>query len=385
MNNYCGGFYQVGNQNFANKIMALIESTRTKLPITWNFHDDVWDKVSIRLAEKLDMRTLFCERAKQLREKYDYLALYYSGGSDSWTVLDSFIRAGVMVDELIVNWPVKATRGVGAIFSYKPNFTDLHPSNTLSEWDNFLEEDLKDIKNRFPKVIITISDWSESAANRLTEDSLMKTNSNFLISAQQIISGNFRSDSEIKASDFGLKTAYIYGTDRPSLYRNKRICYMYFDDRHTRVNVSLESFGSTVEYFYWTPDMPMLQISQARTVFNAFANKLLPISIFINNASNREAIIKFQNAVRRVTRPDYDFSRFQAGFTSASLFNDRLAWCNNIPEYRNAFQYWRDTVYSHLNLIDKKYLIFTKDGLIDGIKPLKSKLYPIGIFRTDID
>ena len=160
---------------------------------------------------------------------------------------------------------------------------------------------------------------------------------------------------------------------------------MYFDDRHTRVNVSLESFGSTVEYFYWTPDMPMLQISQARTVFNAFANKLLPISIFINNAPNREAITKFQNAVRRVTRPDYDFSRFQAGFTSASLFNDRLAWCNNIPEYRNAFQYWRDTVYSHLNLIDKKYLIFTKDGLIDGIKPLKSKLYPIGIFRTDID
>ena len=155
---------------------------------------------------------------------------------------------------------------------------------------------------------------------------------------------------------------------------------MYFDDRHTRVNVSLESFGSTVEYFYWTPDMPVLTIAQARTVFNAFNNDFAPMEILTNCEQSRVDNSKYQDVVRRIVRPDYDFNRFQAGFSSATLFNDRTAWCDNIPEYRDSFQYWRDTVYSQLNLIDRKYLIFTSNGLIDGIKPMQTKLQPIGIF-----
>lgn len=381
MNNYCGGFYRVGQNKFANKILALIEATRVKLPIRWHFHDNIWSNIKPSSVDNLNLRTLFCERAKQLRDKYSYLALYYSGGSDSWTVLDSFIRAGIMVDELIINWPVKATRGAGAVFSYKADFTDLHPSNTLSEWDNFLEKDLKDLKNRFPKLTITISDWSEPASQRLDEGALMVANPNFLIHTQQVVSANFRSESEKRASDSGLTTAYIYGTDRPSLYRNKDICYMYFDDRHTRVNVSLESFGSTVEYFYWAPDMPIITMAQARSVFNAFNNDIVPMEILTKYGNSPADNVKFHDVVRRIVRPDYDFNRFQTGFSSASLFNDRLAWCDSIPEYRDSFQYWRDIVYSQLNLIDEKYLIFTSNGLIDGIKPIQTKYHPIGVFN----
>ena len=385
-NQYCGGLYEVGDKKFANKMLALIEATRTNSSIHWNYHDDVWSTVDVEAAGALNMRALFRLRAKQLRDTYDYLALYYSGGSDSWTVLDAFIRAGIMVDELIINWPLKATRGVGAVFSYKPDYTNLHPSNTLSEWDHFLEEDLKDIKKRFPKVIITISDWSEEASHRLDENALLITNPCMHHHAQQVISSNYRSDGEKKATDLGLTTAYIYGADRPTIQKIGRACYMFFDDRHTRVNVSLDSFGSTVEYFFWTPNMPILAINQARVLFNAFANKLFPMSLLDNFRTPRvrsmhelrKNIADFHDVSSRVSRPDYDFTRFQVDATSAILHNDRVEWCQNISEYRDSFKYWIDVVSAQFNLIDKKYLVFNHAGIYDGIKPMISKKYLIG-------
>lgn len=45
-------------------------------------------------------------RAQEIRDQYDYVRLWYSGGSDSQTALNSFVKNNIHLDEIIVHlWP----------------------------------------------------------------------------------------------------------------------------------------------------------------------------------------------------------------------------------------------------------------------------------------
>jgi len=45
-------------------------------------------------------------RAQEIRDQYDYVRLWYSGGSDSQTALNSFVNNNIHLDEIIVHlWP----------------------------------------------------------------------------------------------------------------------------------------------------------------------------------------------------------------------------------------------------------------------------------------
>jgi hypothetical protein len=46
------------------------------------------------------------QRAQEIRDQFDYVRLWYSGGSDSQTALNSFVKNNIHLDEIIVHlWP----------------------------------------------------------------------------------------------------------------------------------------------------------------------------------------------------------------------------------------------------------------------------------------
>ena len=80
------GYYRVGWKKFYNKTLALLESNKTGYKIDWVFNNDIYGKIdwTLPVLESLDL--LYALRARQLREKYDYLVLYFSGGADSTNI-----------------------------------------------------------------------------------------------------------------------------------------------------------------------------------------------------------------------------------------------------------------------------------------------------------
>jgi hypothetical protein len=62
--------------------------------IRFDFNSDLFSTIdwSIEPSESLDK--LYANRARQLREKYDYIVLVYSGGIDSHVALQSFLKNG---------------------------------------------------------------------------------------------------------------------------------------------------------------------------------------------------------------------------------------------------------------------------------------------------
>lgn len=95
-------FWKVGDRPFFNKMAALSKSLQTKQPVTFHLFEDVFDTCDWLTEPKESWGDLLKERAQQLRDSHKYLRLWYSGGVDSQTVLMTFIKNNIFLDEIIM-------------------------------------------------------------------------------------------------------------------------------------------------------------------------------------------------------------------------------------------------------------------------------------------
>ena len=67
--------------------------------------DPQWYQTDWLIEPPESIEELRKQRAQQLRDKYDYLVLYYSGGSDSQTVMNSFVNNNIDLDQIVISVP----------------------------------------------------------------------------------------------------------------------------------------------------------------------------------------------------------------------------------------------------------------------------------------
>lgn len=67
----------------------------------FSFHT-VFDEANWLVNPAESLVSLCDKRARQIKNSYDYIILYFSGGSDSITMLNAFIRNGIDIDEIVV-------------------------------------------------------------------------------------------------------------------------------------------------------------------------------------------------------------------------------------------------------------------------------------------
>lgn len=94
-------YYQIGNYKTYSKVEAAALAKGDFNKIHFNFLDSTFQNLSWQ--RPLDLwDQLMKRRCIQLREKYDYLCLWFSGGWDSTTVLDTFIKNNIQLDEIAI-------------------------------------------------------------------------------------------------------------------------------------------------------------------------------------------------------------------------------------------------------------------------------------------
>lgn len=95
-------YWEYAGTRYDQKFLALQAAGKNFHSIKFNafgsaFHNFDWS------VEPPQSFTSLCElRAKQLRDQYSYIKLYFSGGADSTTMLNSFLRTNTYIDEIVV-------------------------------------------------------------------------------------------------------------------------------------------------------------------------------------------------------------------------------------------------------------------------------------------
>ena len=95
-------YWQVGDFKTISKVAALERAGGDIRKVRFHWMDEVWDQQNWTKEPEASWADLLRMRVWQLRNQYEHVALFYSGGWDSHTVLMAFIDNGVPLDEIVV-------------------------------------------------------------------------------------------------------------------------------------------------------------------------------------------------------------------------------------------------------------------------------------------
>ena len=216
-------YYAVNGEKIYNPYLAFLRGASTsyhQFP-EFKFMPGVFDLANIEPAESF--AELCNQRAAQLRAKYDYLALAFSGGTDSFTVYDSFVRNNIHINHIVCNYMETAC-------GHDKGVADWLVAN-----------------HRDPRTKITIVDPNKiPPAPYRSEDWMYENRSVNYRYRHHIPSFDFGESCRLEAR--GKSYAMISGYEKPHLVLDNRQWYMTLLDRTIPGVLGIENSSLVVHW-----------------------------------------------------------------------------------------------------------------------------------------
>ena len=262
--------YQINNKHERSAITAwenIITSRRDNTLsdfFLW-LNNDIYDTINWAQPPTHSIAHYEEEHAKKLRDQYNYIRVWYSAGSDSHSIVESFLRAGQPIDEIIsVSWKTIVSSDMAGDGNQKLIMgwlTDLYqrynqplPKITILEVDK-THVDQHFTKNYFYK---NIGFGGNYAYNFNQYDELAKTR-------------------PITASNF----VEVFGLEKPRIVIENNAAFFQMNDKQV---MQCAADDYPVEWFYLSRQTPDLVRAQLWNIINyAKTHHQLNSAKFINN------------------------------------------------------------------------------------------------------
>jgi len=356
-------FYSVGEKKFNHKIEAILYSTKTKIPIFWNFYKEIFEKVNWEEEPDLSLDYLYRLRALQIREEYDYIVILCSGGADSTNVVKTFLNNDIKVDEIIASAPLSGLR------DYHFNNKNTDHNNTMSETIYAQIPLLNEISNYYPEIKITLNDYFEDILSYESEEWLY--NCEDWLHPSSSARYNFEKHKHLKnLAEQGKKIAFIYGIDKPVIvkWHNNNLYFVFSD---LAVNVQRPPFKNhypnvTNVLFYWAHDLPLMMVKQAHIVGkwlhrpeNSKSNSFLYDASIHDRESwrdNRFRHSKYERSIVPAIYPTTHRKVFQAEKPESLFLGEHDNWFYKHHNTTNAYDIMINDIKKFFKKIDQNYL-----------------------------
>jgi hypothetical protein len=271
------GFYTVGSFKTYSKLEAVEASARLKQPVEWNFNRNVFSKYPWHIEPPHSLDYYYAQRAKQIREKYDYIVLWYSGGADSHNVLMSFVNNNIFIDEIAQYHSLKGAQGDKTtnmnqeVFETSfPKTQELIANNPVYKHTYHNLIDLSDIMSQV--FLISENKWDNFY------------NSNMYVAPGALSRTYLREKIPHYKNliDQGRKVCFLWALEKPQVCLEGDSFYFDFKDGLDGcIGVRTQRLGREWEHdelFYWSPDAPDLICKQGH-VIKKFLQLLTPSHI----------------------------------------------------------------------------------------------------------
>lgn len=379
------GYYTVGNKEFDSKLQACFYANKINQDVKWHFNDLVFNNFDWTAEPEETLDDLYNKRARQIREEYDYVIISYSGGADSHNVVESFLRQGLHIDEIVVNTMESVSKHTVKIDPNQKN-----PQNAAAEHYLQTIPRLKEIQIRSPNTKIEILDLSEYLLNSWLQagDASWISDKKEGLNPLNVTRFNYlHFDNIRKQFDKGKKIALVLGIEKPrTVINHDNKFYLRFVDRACNIvtieNHIKEYTNSTVEYFYWSPDSVRLICKQAHVIkkwLEAFPK--YQFSWYYKNLSIGTFRLVHERLLRTVLYSTWNESWYQADKATSDWYSEFDSWF--IEGFRGTPQHniWREGIkYAEENA--GKFVV-NNLGFGDGLRPI-DKFYYIGSMKTEL-
>lgn len=240
-------YYTVGDRIHPSSEKALIDFTKSKEAMTFHTGYDFYQKYPWKPEPIESLSYYKKKRAQQIRDKYKRVALAYSGGTDSHTILRAFVENNIQLDEIIIN---RTTHNQYRIWEFE-NITLPTLEKYLNKWKYKV------------KVNQTPSSMMQNVNDLLGSYKDDKYNGFF----RQVVRTNFNpiidyfnhKHNDFDLAKFNSNDCIVWGFEKPSLQiHNKMWCWQIHDKLWG--NSDAHNEHCTSECFYISDDFPELTI-----------------------------------------------------------------------------------------------------------------------------
>ena len=261
------GYYKVNDKVFGNKYDAVMYAQQTNQIVTWHFFDEVFNSVDWNTEPELSLDDLYKVRAHQIREEYDYVVVFCSGGSDSNNVIRTFLNNNIPVDEVIGIAPMEG------LSNWEFDKNNLSEDNTISEVKYAMFPLFDEIANKNPNIKLTIYDYFSDILKKNDEQWTYDACGNIVTVLTSHFTNVGRLDHIDKLIQQGKRIGLVYGTDKPIIRidSNNNLYFVLADSGINYLNMPDSRTFPNVDtvLFYWSPRLPELLVKQAHVVAKA--------------------------------------------------------------------------------------------------------------------
>lgn len=250
-------YYEVGGKGgtrFTNKFLAAHHAEHNNLNIRFNLYEDTFDSTDWGREPAFSWNQLLDIRARQIEAKQKPVVLYFSGGTDSYTIYKVFERNQIKLDAIYLR--------------KRPD----HVEGTYQLVHELFSAGLYD-----PATKILIDNDYQKALSKAYDSENWLWNANarqiFGILAPDPYTQNYIS-SALGRDDF----ISVIGYEKPRLNITEHAIYSYQDDDNYNKLMALPG----IDCFYISPDLPELHVKQSYMLLN-YIKSLKPTAVCPND------------------------------------------------------------------------------------------------------
>lgn len=260
------GYFEIDGVKTFSKYEAWKIAQNKNLPasdIKFIFNDNKMEELDWQKEPEESLQELYKRRAQQLRDKFDYVVLLYSGGIDSHVILNTFVKNNIKLDEVVIAGNKK----------YLPETAKINQEVVKMAIPYVQSLNLEDKGTR-----VTYVDFGQLQLDQFLDDNYYEKFQYFyngpLPSWYLALRSHFfklKIEHHVELSKEGKTICYMWGYDKPNLFEiDGKWCFKFTDsvsEYSVRPYVNRKVLGGVLKNFYdepffVTPDMPEITIKQ---------------------------------------------------------------------------------------------------------------------------
>lgn len=366
------GYYTVGDFKTYSKVEAIEFHKRTGTHPHWNFNELFFSCYNWTAEPTESLEELYARRARQIRDKYDHVVIFYSGGIDSQNIINTFIKNNIRIDEI-------ATYTYRAADSDPLSFFNSELVNVAYPQIKLWQESGVQFRHRdidLSEVTFNIVNDKHYSTNRAYYSNYAFGNNNLARSYIREIVPDYQ-----RLIEQGKKLVFVWGSEKPRIYKeNNRFCIKFLDLIDGTVSNRTQIVNREWEYdelFYWAPEAVDIICKQGHILkrfieqHNIFGN-----GKDFSHYCNEEKItlpdfeLNFRNLLNKLVYSEFDPNTFSVGKPYSRLESPRDRAFNKDVVFRGQLEKLK----THLLQLDP-YWLNDVNNIHKGLKLCISPAY----------
>lgn len=249
-------YYTNSKKIFTNKIDATRHKELTGEKIFYYYHDEVYSKLDWTIEPPGSLDFHYQQQAQRIRDEYDYVVLFYSGGYDSTNILETFHFNNIKLDKIVCVGAFKQDTFSGVDENHNgeiynncfPYIVELGLESITQICD--YTDYFNDVKNF--SVYEYGEQWVENNGGWFSPHHWFWRDIH-----KYVVPANMRDK----------KVALIWGKDKPYIETiGNDICFSFNDMATLGYGMEIEIDNIDRIHFYWDPNYPFILIKQLHTL-----------------------------------------------------------------------------------------------------------------------